>query len=36
MPQLTYIQWVEVIVIAAILIVTGYVCYSLNLFGKGK
>lgn len=36
MPQLTYVQWVEVIVIAAILIFAAYICYSLDLFRKGK
>ena len=36
MPQMTYVQWVEVVVIAAILIFTAYIFYSLDLFRKGK
>lgn len=36
MPQLTYVQWVEMIVILAIVIFTAYIFYSLDLFRKGK
>lgn len=34
--NLNYIQKVELIVILAILVVAGYLFYSLDLFKKGK
>ena len=36
LENLNYIQRVELLVILAILIVAGYLFYSLDLFKKGK
>lgn len=35
MPELSYVQWVEVTIIAAIVIFAAYIFYSLDLFRKG-
>lgn len=36
LPQLSYVQWVEVAVIAGILVFGAYVAFALDLFRKGK
>lgn len=36
MPQLSYVQWVELGVIAALLVFGAYLFFALDLLRKGK